>query len=647
MKDDGIVKKTQETIQEKVVPAAKEGLETAQELLGRGASLVGEMTKTVRKDAGKVLEKTGDKILSTKNDAMAHFRKTSEEVKEQAAKTAKKAEKTALETAKNLKQMRPGEDKRRHGKVVKTAAGVAVLAAAAAGAYAYYKSRKDREEAIKAEFSEKMKKWNEMDGEELADAGRETPVKMHVRPTSIYRIGQNALLGEDIVIRLIQPGEEMTEFNPDEIGASLNPVEEIRKKAEKAMGSAGETAKRVAGTVGDKAKDVAGTVSVKAKDVAETVSVKAKDVYSKAADKADELKDKIGEKRQDMQQENDNYEGDIIQPNTEGLEQMNRHNTDHIEEAYEAMSQTDQSGQTAGSVGSHQHDHTSAGESRDIIQPNTEGLEQLNLHTTEHIEEAQDAVGGESGQSKDNNLFENKMESGENDPPAEDFVVSGADLNDEEISWQEEGSFDESLIMQKTEMLRQKTAEGFYTIKEKLLDAKDYLQERMNRMKPEEEEEGAEEFYSEELEVTIHNRGNKDYFFSPMLIQRYNSRKRVTAPVPTHEEGTTLEQRIIKPGETYTGTIVLKKTEADDAIIMFEDMLMKSSVAILLTEEPDYLFLEDESYDMQDDLLFEGIDGDLEDYEFGDDEEIELDPDDLEIDEPEEITIDISEEETK
>lgn len=626
MKDDGIVKKTQETIQEKVVPAAKEGIEAAQELLGRGADLVGEMTKTVRKDAGKVIEKTGEKILSTKNDAMAHFRKTSEEMKQQAAKTAKTAEKTAMKTAKDLKDLRPGEAGRRRGKVVKTAAGVAVLAAAAAGAYAYYKARKDKEEAIKAEFSEKMKKWNEMGGDELADAGKETPVKMHVRPTSIYRIGQNALLGDDIVIRVIQPGEEMTEFNPDELAPSLNPVEEIRKKAEKAMGSAGETAKRVAETVGDKAKDV----------------------YSIAADKADELKEKISEKRHDLQEGKAEFEHTdeaVIQPNTEGLEQMSRHNTQHIDEAYDAVKQQpdgmNSSQKSSSSKSPSNHDHTSADESRDIIQPNTEGLEQLNLHTTEHIEEAQDAVEGKD------NLFENKMETGENDPPVEDFVVSGAELNDEEISWQEEGETDESLFMQRTENLRQKTAEGFYTIKEKFLDAKDYLQERMNRMKPEEEEEVAEEFYNEELEVTIHNRGNKDYFFSPMLIQRYNSRKRVTAPVPAHEDGTTLEQRIIKPGETYTGTIVLKKTDADDAVIMFEDMLMKSSVAILLTEEPDYLFLEDESYDMQDDLLFEGIDGDLEDYEFGDEEEIELDPDDLEIDEPEEVSSDISEDDKR
>lgn len=636
MKDDGIVKKTQETIQEtiheKVVPAAKEGLETAQELFGKGANLVGELLKDagkktehvaetaeeVRKDAAKVISRTGEKLIATKNDAMAHFKKNSEEtaqkvakVKEDVTKDAEAAGAQAVLFSKTKAEDLGKAVPKKGKKVVKTAAGMAVLAAAAAGAYAYYKNLKDREEAVKAEFSEKMKKWNEMGDAELLEAETEIPAKMHVRPTKIYQVGQNALLGEDIVVNLSFPGEDLTEFNPDDLAEPINPVEELRKKAELAMGTAGETARRVAETVGDKAKEV----------------------YSIASEKADEFKEMLAEKRQAALDEKDSF----IQDNEEGLDSMENDLKHGFKEAKKAAAEeAEELFETAQKQDEqiiHQVQDLEES-SEDIIQNNREGLEKLTEDLEETFGEAKSAV-----EDKADDLFENKMESGSDDPtPEENLVENPYGLD--EISWED----DESVIMQKTEEIRQKTSEGFQNLKEKLLDAKDYLQERVNRMKTEAEEADAEEFYTEELEVTIHNRGNKDYFFSPMLIQRYNSRSRVTAPVPIHEEGTTLEQRIIKPGETYQGTVVLRKTDSDDAVIMFEDMLMKNSVAILLNSELDDLFMEEESYDMQDDLLFEGIEGDLEDYDFADETGVDLELDDLEVEEAEELSFDFPEE---
>ncbi len=596
MKDDGIVKKTQEAINEKVVPAAKEGLESAQELLGKGANFLGdvlkeagkkteqavevagEKTKAVREDAGKTLEKTQERLIANKNDAYNYFKKNVNSKMNEAGKAvetlkseaaAKKEE--AVEFAKT-KAGKPTEivKARKGKKVVKTAAGFAVLAAAAAGAYAYYKNRLEQDENVKAEFSEKMKKWNELEGEDLINAGKEAPARMHVRPTKIYPVGKNALLGEDIVVNIALAGEELAEFNPDDAAEPINPMEEIRRKAERAAGTAGETAKKVAGTVGEKAREV----------------------YHKASEKAEELKEIAEEKRDELKQTAEDF--------------LNE-NKDLDDAAQNLKDKAEDIGEAAGNA-------------------------------------------AEDLKDKAEDLFENKMEynpDGEKaeDNPADmpDNLESSSEYDGETISWQE----DESVLMQKTEELRNKTAEGFNVLKDKVTSAKDFVADKMNQMKPEEPEEIPEEFYTEEYDVTIHNRGNKDYFFSPMLIQRYNSKKRVTTPVPAHEEGTTLEQRIIKPGETYSGKIVLRKTVFDDAVIMFEDMLMKNSVAILLADELDDQFLMDESLELRDDLLFEGIDDDLEDYEFATDEAENLELEDLEIEEAEELDFDFADEDSK
>lgn len=591
MKDEGIVKKTQEAINEKVMPAAKEGLETAQELLGKGANFVGDLlkeagkktehvvetagekTKSIREEAGKTFEKTQEKFIDNKNDAFNYFKKNVDAKKNQAGKAFeeirheadKKKEavvgftKTTADQTSELVKAKKGK------KVVKTAAGFAVLAAAAAGAYAYYKNRLEHDEAVKAEFSEKMKKWNELEGDDLVSAAKESPVKMHVRPTKVYPIGKNALLGEDIVVNISGPGAEIPEFNPDDLAEPINPMEELRKKAEK---------------------------------VAETIGDKAKVAYQKASEKAEELKDMASEKAEEFKELAEEKRNEIKQ------------------KADDFMDDT---------------------EIDDVVEEAKDKLEDAKTVVADKVEVVADKAA---------EIFENKMES----DPAQgidteklseqpDYLISPQD--GEEISWQE----DESVLMQKTEELRNKTSEGFNVLKEKVANAKDYVVDKVNQFKPEEMEEIPEEFYTEEYQVTIHNRGNKDYFFSPMLIQRYNSKKRVTTPVPAHEEGTTLEQKIIKPGETYSGTIVLRKTVFDDAVIMFEDMLMKNSVAILLEDELDDQFLLDESLELRDDLLFEGIDDDLEDYEFDQDEAAQLD--DLEIEEAEELDFDFSDDESQ
>lgn len=472
--------------------------------------------------------------------------------------------------------------------------------------------RKDKENAIKAEFSEKMKKWNELGESELADTKTELPFKMHVRPNRVYKIGDNALLGEDIILNVTFPGEDLEGFNPDEVSEAINPVEEIRKKAEEALGTAG----------------------TKAKQVADTVTEKAKEAYHIAAEKADELKDKMAEKSHEVHDEADGFIQDIeegldareqdLQEGFKDAKEVAKELAEEAEEKKEDLADKaeDKLDEVKDKVAKKSKDLKD--ETGEFVQDVEEGLEARNKDLDEGIELAKEKAEEVAKDAED--LLENKMESDEGDDSLdENLVENPQDLDN--ISWDE----DESLIMQKTEDLRHKTSEGIDTLKEKLHDAKEYLEDRYNRMMPA-DEEVEEDFFTEELQVLIHNKGNKDYFFSPMLIQRYNSAKRETAPIPVHEEGTTLEQRIIKPGETYQGTIFLKMSYTDDAVIMFEDMLMKSSVAVLLNEEMDDLFLEEESFDLQDDFLFEGIEGDF-------------DLEELDIEEAEELNYDFADDE--
>ncbi|PKK40294.1 hypothetical protein ABB02_00403 [Clostridiaceae bacterium JG1575] len=594
-KDDGIVKKTQEVINDKVVPAAKEGLGAAGELLGKGATVVGEFlkeagsktkdlvsqaddaTKDFREDAGKTVHAAADKVVETKNDAFDFFKRGSREMTEKAQGTVKKAHKEVKKNADEAvdfaktKGQQLTQGKKSNKKVV-AAVGVAVAAAAAAGAYAFYRARKERDESVKAEFSEKMKKWNELEGEELVMVDEEDITTMHVRPSKIYRIGQNAQLGDDIIVQIGWGDEEAKDFNPDDLADPVNPLEEFRKKAGKAADLVVEKTRQAAEVVTSKAKEVAGSVGEKASQVKERVEEEAYESGFTDGSLMEELKEEASAK---------------------------------VEAAKESAEQV---GET--------------------IQKETDAIK----------EDLKEATASLNDSVKENHLMgegDKELDSADEVEPKSTFhPAARREVRPEEshdLPWEE----DESLLMKKTEDVRKLAADGIQAIKEKLGGMKRSVSDRQKAEENDSREEEALAFV-EEFNVTIHNRGNKDYFFSPMLIQRYNSSRRTTRPVPGHEKGTTLSQRLIKPGETYTGRIAVKKTLEDDALIMFEDMLMQNSVAILLEEDVNDSFLYDESMDLRDDLLFE----DSEDLD-----ELDFEGDDLVVDEAEELDLELEEEE--
>lgn len=636
-KDDGFFKKTQDNLHDNVVPHVKEELDKGAAHVsgfvketGKKAGELVEAAGEKTREAGKALSEKSEKILPNKNDAFKHFKKDVDDVGKKAVRvkddmskqvlekadsavdfTKRKSEKAAKEISKGSKEVAAATeevskkgDKALNGnesrkKVVRTAAGAVVLAAAAAGAYLYHRKRREEDEAIKAEFSEKMKKWNELEGDALVEAGHEHPMKMKVRPTRVYRLNDNALLGDDIILNITVPEEALAEFNPDEVAEPINTMEEFRRKAGEIAGQTGEKARQVAESIGDKAKEA----------------------YYVLADKAGDLKDQVGEKEFEIR----SGEASFKKEDTPIYRNESK-------DTWQPMEGLDQ-------------------EAKEITEEMTENTtedawrveEEIDAGSRHSVQPPKKTVAGGVGE-----VEENKMETEEGDavPPdhlwvKEELGGESRDLESENISWDE----DESVLMQRTEELRRKSAEGFHTVKDKVTEAKDFVVDKYHEMKPEEATETEDDLFNEEYHVTIHNRGNKDYFFSPMLIQRYNSNKRVTTPVPAHGDGTTLEQRIIKPGETYTGKLVLQMTLQDDALIMFEDMLMKNSVAILVSEEPDNQFLLDESRDLEEDFLFEGFEGDLEDYDFSDEEMTQLN--DLDIEDAEELNFDFPDEDPK
>lgn len=565
MKNEDFVKNTQEILNEKVIPAAKEGLdktvETAQDLFEKGKDFVSDLLK----EAGKKSETVGEKAAEIKKEAevkaedlKTELGKKTEELKKDASGFFKKQEKE-IETKKEelldftsskkedvSKVINSGKEEITVGKnnLGKKIAGVALATAAAAGAYALYQNKKAKDEQVKAEFSEKMKKWNELNGEDLNTAKTEEHNVMAVRPGKVYSIGKNALLGEDIIVN-ISPIDKEVVFNPDEVSEPVNHVEELRKRATEVAKAAGIKAKELSSTMGEKAGELKENLEKKANEVKQAAMEKAESLKEKAEDVTDDLGDKVEDVKDEV---------------SDKVEEVKEAVSDKVEEVKDTVDET--------------LENKMESDGKEVVD---------NL-----VEDAKDAVSDKVEEVKDG---------------FEDFK------ND--IEWQE----DESVIVQKGEELKQKAQEGFDALKDKFTQVKDTVNEKVETFKKDREKEVEPELtYVEEYNVTIHNKGNKDYFFSPMLIQRYNSKKRQTVPTPFHEEGTTLEQRIIKPGETYSGKLFISKSSSDDALIMFEDMLMRNSVAILLEDELDDEFIKDEKADLFDELLFE------EDYTIYEDE---------------------------
>ncbi len=87
--------------------------------------------------------------------------------------------------------------------------------------------------------------------------------------------------------------------------------------------------------------------------------------------------------------------------------------------------------------------------------------------------------------------------------------------------------------------------------------------------------------------VAVHNRGDEEYSFSPLQFQVYDTLKRSVYFHAKAEEGTTLGNVMVKPGETYQGKLYVRKSPGmKDGVIFFKDLSLDYAV-LYLTDHDD------------------------------------------------------------
>lgn len=210
----------------------------------------------------------------------------------------KKTEEVKAGVNKALKKPEPLAPKKSNkGKIV---AGVAIASAAAA--YAVYKTRKIKNDKLKEEYSEKMKRWAELNEEELLEEADAFVAPLRVMPGKIYKEGMNAELKEGVVINVSAPSEDFV-FDPERKEEPLADLDIKKKVVEATQG------------IRDKVKTKLQEARVQTK----LGEMEAKDRYVEikdfAEDKFDEVKEKVEEKAAKVKEEH-------IKPNVEEVKDV-------------------------------------------------------------------------------------------------------------------------------------------------------------------------------------------------------------------------------------------------------------------------------------------------------------------------------------
>lgn len=541
--------------------------------------------ENVRESAEQIFEKSKDKASDVKVEAMKLFdnaKKESLDLKDKAASVGedilKKVERYFADKKKDANNIKDDivefkdekqkevkkeikgfkknveglteEKKFPTGKVV---AGVAV-AAAAAGAYYVYKKNQEKDASIKAEFSEKLKKWddehlNDDEKLSLSEVG-----SMRVKPNKVYKLNHNGKVSDKIVVNISSSDSNIT-FNPEEKAVAVNPIAEIKQRAEEIAKNAGQKAKDVSQIVAEKASEMKSEVSYKVVEAKEVISEKASTLKGKAEEVKDAASSKINSIKNNEKEDN--------------LDQDNKETKD-LENKVENFKN----------------------ESEEIIE------NKMEKDPKDPIEEIEDNFHKSS--ETDGDIIKIKV----NDNPKPSNEVKNE--MDKEVSKEEiEKANDktnvtetESVLMQKGEELLKKAKEFFGKSEEVIGNVKETLVEKVDSFKKEKNME-SEELTLKTFNFAIHNGSDVDYYFTPVLIQRYNSTGRYTVPTPIKEEGTELEAKTIKPGETYSGKISLKMSESDDGIIVFEDLTLKNSILFLMEDELSDDYIKEETDDLE------------------------------------------------
>ena len=385
------------------------------------------------------------------------------------------------------KVFEPKSNKKNTGKVV---AGVA-LASLAASAYAIYKTKKIKNDNLKAEYAEKLQRWAELDMTQFDTETGDFNEPIMVMPKKVYKVGSNAKIGDDIIINISKSTEGFS-FNPEDEGKPLADLD-IKKKI---MSKAAE-------------------VKDKIKEKFEETKLQSKLGSMEAKDKYVEIKDIAEEKLEDVKSKFDQE----ITPNI-----------------------------------------------KETLKETKEKAEELKDEAKDKFGNLKEEVKDKLDDLKSNDMDDKEPDNIVDEPFGVEEVID--DIKDEKDS-----------IVDK---------------------AKKVAESAKAKLKGEGDEKEGKSLA--EFVVTIHNKGDKDYVFSPMQIQLYDLRKRAVKIKAKHEEGTTLGPVTIKPGETYTGKLYVKKTmDKPEGLIFFKDLGLKESVVYFLNDgepviEPELILNEDYLY---------------------------------------------------
>ena len=493
------------------------------------------------------------------------------------------------------KVFEPKSNKKNTGKVV---AGVA-LASLAASAYAIYKAKKIKNDNLKSEYAEKLQRWAELDMTQFDTETGDFNEPITVVPKKVYKVGSNAKLGDSIVINISKPSEGFS-FNPEDEGKPLADLD-IKKKI---MTKAAEVKEKIKEKIDEtKLQSKLGSMEAKdkyveIKDIAEekiedvklkfdqeiTPNIKEtiKETKDKAEDLKDEAKDKLGNLKEEVKDKLDDLKSNDMA--FENIKKKLENLKDIVEDKVEDLSEDSKEvfDKLKDKVEDKVGDSKEAFENlKDKVE---DKAEKLSGESNEAFEKLKDKVGDKVEDSKE--AFEkikDKVEDKIDDLKSNDMAIDEPDnIVDEPFGVEE---------------IIDDLKEGKDTIVEKAKKAAESAKAKLKGNDEDKESQSLDEF-----EVTIHNKGDKDYVFSPMQIQLYDLRKRAVRIKAKHEEGTTLGPVTIKPGETYRGKLYIKKTvNKPEGLIFFKDLGLKESVVYFLNEgepvvEPELILNEDYLY---------------------------------------------------
>ena len=482
------------------------------------------------------------------------------------------------------KVFEPKSNKKNTGKVV---AGVA-LASLAASAYAIYKAKKIKNDNLKSEYAEKLQRWAELDMTQFDTETGDFNEPITVVPKKVYKVGSNAKLGDSIVINISKPSEGFS-FNPEDEGKPLADLD-IKKKI---MTKAAEVKEKIKEKIDEtKLQSKLGSMEAKdkyveIKDIAEEkledvkskfdqeITPNIKETLKETKEKVEELKEEAKDKLDDLKSNDMAFEDikkklenlkdkvedkveDLTEDSKEAFEKLKDKVEDKVEDSKEAIEKLkDKVEDKTGDLG---------GDSK-------EAFEKLKDKVGDKVEDSKEAY----------EKIKDKVEDKIDDLKSNDMAIDEPDnIVDEPFGVEE---------------IIDDLKEGKDTIVEKAKKAAESAKAKLKGNDEDKESQSLDEF-----EVTIHNKGDKDYVFSPMQIQLYDLRKRAVRIKAKHEEGTTLGPVTIKPGETYRGKLYIKKTvNKPEGLIFFKDLGLKESVVYFLNEgepvvEPELILNEDYLY---------------------------------------------------